>query len=51
MMISTAFLIQGGLSRYGGPADWPMIAIGLAMMAVGVTFIRPDWCRKLTRAV
>jgi hypothetical protein len=49
-------LIQGGLSRYarfGVPshANWPMIVTGLALTAVGLTCIRPDWWRKFTKAV
>jgi len=51
LMTAGPFLIQGGFSRYGGTADWRLIGIGLAILAVGLFCIRPDWWRKLTRAV
>jgi len=50
-MAAGPFLIQGGLSRYGGPADWRFIAIGLAILAAGLTCIRPGWWRKFRNAV
>jgi hypothetical protein len=54
MLSATAFLIQGGFSRYarfGVPphADWRLIAIGLCMMAVGAFLFRPFWWRHLPR--
>jgi hypothetical protein len=54
MLIATAFLIDGGLSRYakyGIPphADWRLIAIGLAIGAIGGFLIRPFWWRRLSR--
>ncbi len=51
-LISTAFLIQGGLSRYakfGTPPapDWRVIFTGLVMLAIGLLLIRPlPWTRR-----
>ena len=51
-MISIAFLIQGGLSRYAKlgipPApDWKLIGLGVAMLAGGLILIRPlPWRRR-----
>jgi hypothetical protein len=51
-LISTAFLIQGGLSRYarlGTPPapEWKVIFTGLVILATGLLLIRPlPWTRR-----
>jgi uncharacterized membrane protein HdeD (DUF308 family) len=56
-LISTAFLIQGGLSRYakfGTPPapDWIVIFTGLVILAIGLLLIRrpPEIAFKLLRS-
>ncbi len=54
MLSATAFLIQGGFSRYAQfsvppHADWRLIVIGVCMIAAGAFLIRPFWWRNLTR--
>jgi hypothetical protein len=51
-LISTPFLIQGGLSRYAKfgvpPApNWIVIFTGLVILAIGLLLIRPlPWTRR-----
>lgn len=54
MGVATAFLIQGGFSRYarnGVPphADWRYLAMGVATLGIGSFLIRPFWWRYLSR--